>query len=159
MFLFLFALFLNVKIEPLKINTLNQIVQAWCMEVAEVTWPVKLEALWDVVPLHWLLWKGHWCTHLISPFLLYAILFCTYGILLNPFRYFTNMSDILQKENVCFTHIIWIVYTYFSNIEKKFVAYLSLLIFKKTKIKMAYFTYYLLPMQNCTQRNLYDSVL
>lgn len=48
----------------------------------------------------------HSSTHLISPFLLYAILFCTYGILLNPFRYFTNMSDILQKENVCFTHII-----------------------------------------------------
>lgn len=63
------------------------------------------------------------------------ILFCTYGILLNPFRYFTNMSDILQKENVCFTHIIWIVYTYFSNIEKKFVAYLSLLIFKKKQDK------------------------
>lgn len=105
------------------------------MEVAEVTWPVKLEALWDVVPLYWLLWKGHWCTHLISPFLLYAILFCTYGILLNPFRYFTNMSDILQKNNICFTDIIWIVYTYFSNIEKKFVAYLSLLIFKKKQDK------------------------
>lgn len=51
------------------------------------------------------------------------------------FQIFYKYVRYLTEKNFCFTDIIWIVYTYFSNIEKKFVAYLSLLIFKKKQDK------------------------
>lgn len=80
------------------------------MEVAEVTWPVKLEALWDVVPLYWLLWKGHWCTHLLIWFPPFS---CTHSFLY--IWYFTKSFQIFYKYVRYLTERKRLFYSHYLN--------------------------------------------